>query len=457
MKRTDQELSLLYFLSDLIALNATLLGAVAFYQGSFDFKYDGLTMVALSLMWVMFSRLNNVYQLHLHNSFRLRVINYVKSHFAFIGSVSTIYMIFTLPNYIKAVMITFVVFFPAANLLVNFLLFKLIGKLRTNKNLIKKAVIVGAGKAGIDIYNHYQSNQDFGYHIVGFLENNAHFSKVKNLVIGEFEDLDEVIIQQHIDEVIVAIPMEQTVLIKTIINKADYHGTRARIIPDFHNILGDHYSMSQVGEVPVVNVREISLDKLYLAIFKRVFDIVFSTCALIALTPVFIGLAMAIKMGSKGSVFYCPVRVGRNGKKFKVFKFRSMAANDNAGTQSTKKDDDRITKVGRIIRKYSLDELPQFLNVLLGDMSVVGPRPHRVFLNEFMQKEVGHYMLRSYLKPGITGWAQVNGWRGPTDTEEQRQQRTEHDLWYMDHWSLTLDAKIIYMTLFSEKTHQVAF
>ena len=124
---------------------------------------------------------------------------------------------------------------------------------------------------------------------------------------------------------------------------------------------------------------------------------------------------------------------------------------------STQKNDERITRVGRIIRKYSLDELPQFFNVLMGDMSVVGPRPHRIFLNQVMQKEVDNYMIRHYLKPGITGWAQVNGWRGPTDTEEQKNGRTEHDLWYVENWTPLLDVKIIYLTIFGEKTFKTAF
>jgi lipopolysaccharide/colanic/teichoic acid biosynthesis glycosyltransferase len=124
---------------------------------------------------------------------------------------------------------------------------------------------------------------------------------------------------------------------------------------------------------------------------------------------------------------------------------------------STKENDPRVTRLGTVLRKYSLDEFPQFINVLLGDMSVVGPRPHRRFLDQQLQECVYRYMVRHYVKPGITGWAQVNGWRGPTDTEEQKSQRTLHDLWYLENWSLWLDVKIIYMTLFNRKTHMRAF
>lgn len=170
-------------------------------------------------------------------------------------------------------------------------------------------------------------------------------------------------------------------------------------------------------------------------------------------------IATLIKLESRGSVFYCPIRIGRRGKPFKVFKFRSMCENDTTlgGLMSTQKDDQRVTKVGRVLRKYSLDELPQFFNVLIGNMSVVGPRPHRSHLNQLLQESVDKYMLRHYFKPGITGWAQVNGWRGPTETLEQKYQRTRHDLWYIENWSLWLDIKIVFLTLTSKKAHKGVF
>ena len=459
MKRSDQELSLTYFLSDLFALNATLVVALLMYQGEVHLHYDGLTMVAMSIIWIMCSSINKIYHLHLHNSFKMRIANYLKTHFVFVGSVSIVYLIFSLPNYIKTIMIVFVIAFPAMNLFINFLLFKILKTFKSGNNHVKKALIIGAGKAGINIYNHFHDNPDFGYQIIGFLEDHPHSSKVKDYVLGEVSDFEAIISQQHIDEVIIAISTEHSKTVKSIIEKADYHGVRTRLVPDYNRFLGHNYSMTLFGNQPIINVREINLDKMYPAAFKRIFDILFSAFVLICLLPVFLILAIAIKSESKGSVFYCPIRIGRNGKSFKLFKFRSMLCNDSAtdGTKSTGKNDERITKIGRFIRKYSLDELPQFLNVLFGDMSVVGPRPHRVFLNQLMQKEVNHYMLRHYLKPGITGWAQVNGWRGPTETEEQKTQRTEHDLWYMENWTLELDFKIIYLTVFSQKTHQVAF
>ena len=170
--------------------------------------------------------------------------------------------------------------------------------------------------------------------------------------------------------------------------------------------------------------------------------------AIIITLPVTIALSIMIKLESTGPVFYRPQRVGLNGTEFDCLKFRSMIV-DTSPTREEKycQGDPRITKVGAFIRKSSLDELPQFINVLKGEMSVVGPRPHRKFLNDQLQSKVEGYMLRHYIKPGITGWAQVNGWRGPTETMEQKINRTKHDLWYIDNWTIWLDLRIVLMTV----------
>ncbi|MEO5635305.1 MAG: sugar transferase [Candidatus Paceibacterota bacterium] len=197
------------------------------------------------------------------------------------------------------------------------------------------------------------------------------------------------------------------------------------------------------------------LDFPFRRLLKHVFDFTFSVAVLILLAPVFCFIAVLIKLDSTGPVFYCPLRVGRHGHLFKMYKFRSMRECDTTfgGTQSTQENDSRISAVGKILRRYSLDELPQFINVLRGEMSVIGPRPHRKFLSDEMEKSVEKYAERQHVKPGITGWAQVNGWRGPTSTLEQKVQRTEHDLWYIENWSFVLDLKIIYLTIFGKKTH----
>ncbi|MCL4128108.1 UNVERIFIED_CONTAM: hypothetical protein GTU68_026506 [Idotea baltica] len=211
--------------------------------------------------------------------------------------------------------------------------------------------------------------------------------------------------------------------------------------------------------MPVIELRKIPLDYFHNFITKKAFDILFSLFVLIALSPVLLAIAAAIKLTSKGPVFYKPVRKGEGGYDFTCYKFRSMITDYDPKLKnvSTMKDDPRVTSIGRFMRKYNIDEMPQFLNVLKGDMSVIGPRPHRVSLNKDMQGSVDRYMVRHYVKPGITGWAQVNGWRGPTETDEQKEERSKHDLWYIRNWSFLLDLKIVWLTVFSKKSRMNAF
>ncbi|MEL7192866.1 MAG: exopolysaccharide biosynthesis polyprenyl glycosylphosphotransferase, partial [Bacteroidota bacterium] len=215
----------------------------------------------------------------------------------------------------------------------------------------------------------------------------------------------------------------------------------------------------QLGDMPVLQLKQTAQDQFHNFMLKKIFDILFAGMFLLVFSPILILIAILIRLDSKGPIFYKPIRKGEAGGNFVCFKFRTMYVDTSkfAGMKSTTKDDPRITRVGKYLRKYSLDELPQFINVLRGDMSVVGPRPHRLNLNDEFQQTVDKYMVRHYVKPGITGWAQVNGWRGPTETDEQKSERAKHDLWYVENWSFWLDIKIVWLTVFGSKVHNNAF
>ncbi|MCB9074411.1 MAG: sugar transferase [Chitinophagales bacterium] len=192
-------------------------------------------------------------------------------------------------------------------------------------------------------------------------------------------------------------------------------------------------------------------------LIKRFVDITASLCAMFILSPIFLITALFIKFHGAKSVFYKPTRIGLHGKPFKMFKFKSMYDDDFSGLKSTIENDPRITPIGRFIRRHNIDELPQLYNVLKGDMSLVGPRPHRVFLSESLHSEIPNYSLRYLVKPGITGWAQANGWRGPTETEIQKRERTLHDIFYVGNWNIFFDIKIIIMTILGTKSKKNAF
>jgi putative colanic acid biosynthesis UDP-glucose lipid carrier transferase len=216
--------------------------------------------------------------------------------------------------------------------------------------------------------------------------------------------------------------------------------------------------VSLLKNIPIIKSKETPLDNYFYWLYKRFFDVCFSILALVLVSPLLLLIALSVKLTSRGPVLYAAGRVGMGGRIFTIYKFRTMYyPGKNQEDLSTLENDSRVTPLGRFLRKTNLDELPQFYNVLKGDMSVVGPRPHRVNLDKKLQHEVDKYMIRHYIRPGITGWAQVNGWRGPTATEEQKFQRIHHDLWYIRNWSVWLDIKIIFLTLLGKKTRENAF
>jgi len=330
------------------------------------------------------------------------------------------------------------------------------------KGNTKYALVAGVGNVAKNVEEQIYAHRMTGYQIKGFIncKRNEACTVGEEKVVSNLKNIDEYLNENIIDEIVIASPGKLTrAEIQNILSAADFHGIRVKYILDYHAIFGNNYKITRFGQIDVVNIRQLPVDGMFNSFIKNSFDKIFSVLALLFLSPLLFLIAALIKLDSPGPVFYCPVRIGRGGKPFKIIKFRSMRINDAVveGKLSTQINDPRITSLGKFLRKYSLDELPQFMNVLLGTMGVVGPRPHRRFLNKQLQMSERKYMVRHYVKPGITGWTQVNGWRGPTVTDEQKKQRTCHDLWYIENWSIILDIKIIYLTLFSKKAHRCAF
>lgn len=324
------------------------------------------------------------------------------------------------------------------------------------ENPKKKILIAGTGKTGMAIREYFQANPTEG-EVIGFLQQHKDTS-IGSSILGSYADLPDVLKKFPVHELIVAVDMREKETIRQLIQLAEKSGIRPVVAADYQAAFHRNVDAQRLGSIPVFRIREVPLDDQMLRIWKRVFDVVFSAAVLMMLSPVLLLIALAIKLDSPGPVFYRPIRIGRSGERIRIFKFRSMKHQSGQPSQkSTERNDERITRVGRFLRRYSLDEIPQFLNVLAGQMSVVGPRPHRPDLDLRFRQAVYTYPVRQYIKPGITGWAQVNGWRGPTETRLQFAARTLHDLWYMEHWSLLLDAAIIVLTLFGRKTRTNAF
>ena len=328
---------------------------------------------------------------------------------------------------------------------------------------LKPTIIIGDNKLGVQLQDYFLNNKYLGIKPIGMLAKHpaSRLDNSANNVIGSIDQFQQVFDKRPFEDAFIALPLSEVDTIKNLIAVAERNGVRTHLVPNFTGNGNQemHFKVGNLGEIPLLQMRTFPLDNYAHRFLKRSFDIVFASLMLLFLAPVGLLIAIAIKLSSRGPVFFKTHRLGVTGAPFTIYKFRSMKYTPVGAdqTRSTVANDDRITWVGKFLRKYSLDELPQLLNVLTNDMSVVGPRPHRINLNKTLQQKMGPYMMRHTIKPGITGWAQVNGWRGPTETKIQYWGRTLHDLWYIEHWNFWLDLYIILLTLIGKKTRKNAF
>jgi len=315
---------------------------------------------------------------------------------------------------------------------------------------LRKVAIIGLTPVGQTLLKEINAYPELGYEFVGFYDDRdkARLNGDKTLYKGTVADALKLAQSGEIDSIYICLPLVAETRIANIIHTLSDSTVNVFMVPDFLLSTLMHGNIGNLGQLDTISVFEEPMGGSK-EFYKRSFDILFSLAVLILLSPVFIIIALAVKLSSPGSVLFKQDRYGLDGRPIGVYKFRSMSVTENADkvTQATK-NDSRITPVGNFLRRTSLDELPQFFNVLIGNMSVVGPRPHAVAHNEEYRKLVDYYMLRHKVKPGITGWAQVNGWRGETDTVEKMEKRVEYDLQYIRNWSLWWDIKIVFLTVF---------
>lgn len=313
----------------------------------------------------------------------------------------------------------------------------------------KKIVIIGGGTsgAGVRLMNQLEQDQGYGYHIVGFFDDEL-AAEVPNYR-GGITDLEKFINENTVDEIYCAVPENDRQELQKIINLAERNAIDFYYLPQFSKYISRRFEVETFGTVPVMSIHPHPLQNPFNKAIKRGFDLLVSSVVLLFSPIVFLPIAIGVKLSSPGPVFFRQERTGYRGKSFQCLKFRSMRVNDKSDSLQATKDDPRKTKFGNFIRKTSLDELPQFINVFKGDMSIVGPRPHMVQQTQEYSELIDKYMLRHTIKPGITGWAQVNGFRGPTDELWKMEKRVELDVWYAENWNFMLDIKIMFLTVFN--------
>jgi putative colanic acid biosynthesis UDP-glucose lipid carrier transferase len=308
----------------------------------------------------------------------------------------------------------------------------------------RNVVVVGANQGVNSLINFFNKRADFGFRYKGYFDNK---NKSKPNYLGEIDTCFDYVQQNEIDEIYCSIASLSIEDINKFIEFADDNVKVIKLIPDSKELFSK-MTLEYYGYVPVLAVRKLPFENPLIKASKRLFDIVFSSLIIIFLLSWLVPiLAFLIKRESKGTVFFTQIREGVKGKPFMCYKFRSMGINKMADKIQATKNDHRVTKIGAFIRKTSIDELPQFFNVLKGDMSVVGPRPHMLSQSEKFKKIVNKYMVRHFVKPGITGLAQVKGYRGEIETESDIKNRVKYDIFYVENWSFFLDIKIILLTI----------
>jgi len=340
--------------------------------------------------------------------------------------------------------LTLIVFFSFWRILVRMSL-----KLYRRKGYnFKRVIIVGAGKNGMELYKVMKDDLAYGFYVMGFFDDNVTLKESLPNYLGMTNEVEDYVLENEIDEIYCTLPGTQDQKMLRLLNFAEKHMIRFYIVPEFYRIVKKSLVMEIMESVPLLTVRREPLQAAYNRAIKRVFDILFSSLVLVTIYPVlYVITGVMIKLTSKGPVLFKQKRTGIYGQEFYCYKFRTMRVNPQADVVQAKKDDPRKTRIGNFLRRTNLDEFPQFMNVLKGDMSVVGPRPHMLKHTEQYSAIIDKYMVRHLVKPGLTGWAQVTGYRGETKTLEQMEGRVKRDVWYIENWSFFLDLKIIFVTI----------
>ncbi len=385
------------------------------------------------------------------------IFNIIKANTVGILGIMVVFFAVKMPDFSRGLVAAFYI----SNIIVEALMRKSVRyglrHMRKKGYNIKHILLVGYSRATEEYINKIKSNPEWGYEINGILDDHvprgAVYKGVK--VIGEIEDLNIILPENKLDEISITLPLSDYGRLESIVNLCEKSGVHTKFIPDYNSVIPSRPYLEDLDGLAVVNIRRVPLTNTGNMFMKRLVDIVGSIVAIILFSPVMLVAAVGIKTTSKGPLIFKQERVGLHNKPFKMYKFRSMEVQNTADEKKgwTTKNDPRVTKIGKILRKTSIDELPQFFNVLKGDMSLIGPRPERPLFVEKFKEEIPRYMIKHQVRPGITGWAQVNGYRGDSSIKK----RIEYDLYYIENWTMSFDFKILFLTFFKGFVNKNAY
>ena len=330
-------------------------------------------------------------------------------------------------------------------------------KIRRKGFNLRHLIFVGYSGAAEAFVDRILANPQWGYKICGILDDNKELGYTYRgiAVLGPTDDLEAILENNRLDEIALTLALREYYKLKRIVAICEKSGVHTKFVPDYNDIIPTRPYTEDLLGLPVVNIRHVPLTNNFNMVCKRAMDIAGAIVAIIIFSPVMLVTAALVKTTSKGPLIYKQERVGLHNQTFQMYKFRSMEVQSAKSEKRawTVRDDPRVTKVGRFIRKTSIDELPQLFNILKGDMSLVGPRPERPFFVEKFREEIPRYMVKHQVRPGLTGWAQINGYRGDTSIKK----RIEYDLYYIENWTMGLDIKILFLTFFKGFVNKNAY
>lgn len=417
-------------------------------DGKLPFKVYMLAMVAIVAVYLVLYHMFNLYTPKRVQGRRLELWNIVKANTVGIALILGVLYLIKMIDFSRWMLFYFAVLNVVLETIARNLIRYFLRSIRRNGYNLKHIVLVGYSRSAEEYIDRILDNPQWGYKIRGILDDHieagTEYRGIK--VIGRIANLMVILPENRLDEIAITLGLSEYYRLEEIVNLCEKSGVHTKFIPDYNRVIPTKPYTEDILGLPVINIRHVPLTNTFYAAMKRTMDIAGALCAIILFSPVMLFSAIMIKITSPGPLIFKQERVGLHNHTFMMYKFRSMdvQAPEQEKSKWTVKNDPRVTNFGKFMRKTSIDELPQLFNVLKGEMSLVGPRPERPFFVEKFKEEIPRYMIKHQVRPGMTGWAQVNGYRGNTSIKK----RIEYDLYYIENWTLGLDVKILFLTIF---------
>lgn len=457
IKNNQQRLNRIHIVLDafVIVLSYILAWYIKFHSGLLSTSGTALPVTTYmgALVFIFPAYLLLYYTFNLYTPKRLSGRRYEAGNIVKANTVGLLVFILVLylinePSFSREMLFVFFCLNIGLECLFRLTLRAILSKVRKQGFNLKHILLVGYSRAAEAYIDRIIANPQWGYIVRGILDDNVeHGTTYRGIkVLGRIDNLLVILPENKLDEIAITLSLTEYYKLERIVDMCEKSGVHTKFIPDYNNIIPTKPHTEDLLGLPVVNIRHVPLNESFNKFIKRAFDIVGAAALIVLFTPIMLFVALLIKLTSPGPLIFKQERVGLHNHPFQMYKFRSMDVQPESKEQKawTTKNDPRVTSFGRFIRQTSLDELPQLFNIIKGDMSLVGPRPERPYFVEKFREEIPRYMVKHQVRPGLTGWAQINGYRGNTSIKK----RIDHDLYYIENWTLGFDLKIMFLTLF---------